>query len=57
MGNLIMPKNIGDGDYMVALKIYYEAGDWISNDEFKSIIQIHYIISSMLGWFCAVVEL
>ncbi len=35
MGNLIMPKNIGDGDYMEALRIYYEAGDWISNDEFK----------------------
>lgn len=30
-----MPKNIGDGDYMVALKIYFEAGGWISNDEFK----------------------
>ena len=35
MGDLIMPKNIGDGDYMEALRIYYEAGDWISNDDFK----------------------
>lgn len=30
-----MPKNIGDGDYMVALKIYFDAGGWIGNDEFK----------------------
>ena len=30
-----MPKNIGDGDYMVALKIYFDADDWISNEDFK----------------------
>lgn len=34
MGDLIMPKNIGDGDYMDALRIYYEAGNWISNEDF-----------------------
>ncbi len=37
MAKLIMPKNSALIEEIEAvLKIYYEAGDWLSNDEYKS---------------------
>ena len=37
MGKIVMPKNSALLEEVEAvLKIYYEAGDWISNDEYKS---------------------
>lgn len=57
MGNLIMPKNIGDGDYMVALKIYFDADDWISNEDFKQKLKSEIGDSKYVSTYTKIVQI